>query len=226
MNQEDQAFFAGRRRAIISMGGVLLMLFILGGRGAIFGLFFVAEHHAADQIKVDELFQAASTASKATIAFKRQVQEWKDILLRGSKAEDFKTYSDAFHLQNDQVGTMLRRLSEIEPQGQRADVDQMILEHAGLVERYLGALGDRRLLSHREAEQIDHELRGIDRTFTERLDTYTADINERYALLKEAKDKEDLERYQQLERFNMGIMAFGVVLVLVLLLWFRQQSFR
>ena len=226
MNQKDHNSFAGRRRAFIAMGGVMLMLFILGGRGAIFGLFYVAEHHAADQIKVDELFQAASTASKATIAFKRQVQEWKDILLRGSKAEDFKTYSDAFHLQNDQVGTMLRRLSEIEPQGQRADVDQMILEHGKLVERYLGVLGERSVLSHREAEQIDHELRGIDRAFTERLDSYTVDINERYARLKEAKDKEDLERYQQLEHFNMGVMAFGVALVLLLLLWFRQQSSR
>ncbi len=202
------------------------MMFLLSGSGATFGLFYMAEHHAADQAEVDELFQAASTASKATIAFKRQVQEWKDILLRGSKAEDFKTYSDAFHLQNDHAGEMLRQLSEIEPQGQRADVDQMILEHAQLVERYLGALGHRRLLSHGEAEQIDHALRGIDRAFTERLDSYTVDINERYARLKEAKDQEDLERYHQLERFNVGIMAFGVTLVLVLLLWFRQQSVR
>jgi len=211
-------------RTFIALAGAILLMILAGGSVATFGLFYAAEQQAADQDHLDRMFRMADTVSRAEITFKEQVQEWKNILLRGGSSEDFTRYLSAFQHDGEQVeGSLKTVLSMVSPE-QRGHVESLIAEHVALDARYREALvpaHDR--LEPSQAAVIDQSLRGLDRPFTARLSAFTADIRQRLEEERQASQEAGLARYATLKRLSLAITGLGAALVLFLLLWARPR---
>ncbi len=112
----------------------------------------------------------------AQLAFRSQVQEWKDLLLRGRETRLFQDHYRAFHARHDDVQASLNRLSEKMAQHRfgTEQVSQIQQAHIALLTRYEAALNQFPLSNNPDNyRRIDELVRGADRNLAadmERLD--------------------------------------------------------
>lgn len=214
-------------RTFVSLAGAILMVVLLNGGIAIFGLFYSAEKQAEDQNRLDAMFHSAYGASRAEIFFKHQVQDWKNILLRGSSSQEFEQYRQFFEGNGRDVDEHLRALLTITTPEQKAEIESLLAEHGQLEASYRAALstvGDH--VTSAQAATIDQGLRGVDRPFTARLDQFTARIHGQLETQRHDARQADIARYKGLKQLNMAITGVGALLVLGLLLGFRPRGGR
>ena len=212
-------------RTFVSLAGAILMVVLLSGGLAIFGLFYSAEKQAEDQDRLDAMFRLAYGASRAEIYFKHQVHDWKNILLRGSSLPEFEEYRQVFESNGRKVDEQLQTLlSSMMTAEQKAEIESLLTEHGQLETSYreaLAAAGDH--VSPTQAASIDQALRGLDRPFTARLDQFAAAIHQQLEIQRQEARQGDMARHEGLKRLNMAITGVGTLLVLALLLGFRPR---
>ncbi len=226
MQASNRAPSPGSARAFITLAGTILMVFLLGGSVATFGLFYAAEQQQGDQQRLDAIYRSADDISSAAIAFKRQVQEWKNILLRGADPEEYSHYLQSFERENLQVDRPLNGLIASSDESQKPSIDALLDEYRQLTTRYRELLGtDDRIIPSR-ATEIDHTLRGIDRPFTERLDALAETLRNQLKSIRQDSREAEFSRYQNLKRLNIAVTSLGTLLIFALLFWFRPRTTR
>src|SRR5581483_5177603 len=83
----------------------------------------------------------ADQARVAQVTFKKEVQEWKDVLLRGRKADDMAKYSRAFHEKQQAVNAMATAMqSAASDEELRAEWGEFARAHMTMGEKYEAAL--------------------------------------------------------------------------------------
>jgi len=115
---------------------------------------------------------------QAGLAFKTQVQEWKNILLRGNEREDFARYRQSFideeaKVQNGLTAARAAFSSHADP-AYRAlvtDLDTVLAAHRELGLAYRGALEGFDPADSEAGKRLDRQLRGRDRASTEAMNT-------------------------------------------------------
>ena len=135
---------------------------------------------AVECVALGENSRAAVDLSRsAQIAFNAQVQDWKNLLLRGSQPDAFRNQFDALTADENTADSDLTTLTEnlvklgIDPK----PAQDALAEHKALSTRYRQALGDRsRIASDAEAHQIDASLTGIDRALESDLNQLVSGI--------------------------------------------------
>jgi methyl-accepting chemotaxis protein len=134
-------------------------------------------HRAA--LEGDAVTRANDAARSAQVHFKKQVQEWKNVLLRGFDPEMLARYLKGFDDEENAVRADLHRLREMAGAadgGVTARIDSLLAVHGVLGERYREALesydGDDPL-AHR---RVDQAVRGIDRAPTDAMDSLVVHI--------------------------------------------------
>jgi methyl-accepting chemotaxis protein-1 (serine sensor receptor) len=190
------------------------LLLMLGG--ALFGVYQL--HDAIDRyrtvVKTSDDNQIAF--DEITIAFKQQVQEWKNTLLRGRDPKDLQAHWDAFEAREKEVGGKVTQLLSRLPDGQsRALLEQFGREHGTLGLRYRAAL-DRLRKSGFDPAAGDAAVRGIDRE-PERL---LADANGRirdYRLWASASVSAQAERAAMISLATIFLAVILCVFVFLLL---------
>ncbi len=127
---------------------------------------------ATDAMEREQL----DAAREAQVRFKTQVQEWKNILIRGGDATAYEKHLAGFGQEEAAVRTGLRKLMELQ---RKAGDDTMLTatllaQHEELGQRYRAALPrfDRRNLQ--SVRVVDSLVRGIDRAPTEGFDAIVA----------------------------------------------------
>ena len=108
------------------------------------------------------------------VGFKKQVQEWKDTLLRGANAADYAQYWSAFEAQDQAVTTTLQtaRDSFAALELPTDELDQFLAEHAKLDGQYRQAIQSYRASDPASVTAVDRQVRGMDRPPTDLLDAY------------------------------------------------------
>ena len=129
------------------------------------------------------LQEAENQCWLVTHRFKDQVQEWKDILLRGNNAADYDKYVDAFQKAEQDVQAGLGRLRTLMTD---AGVDPQLVAdvtkaHAELGAKYHDALNDFNKSNPEAGKIADRKVRGLDRHVTAMFNALAAAINERAA---------------------------------------------
>ena len=124
------------------------------------------------------LTDAVDTARSAQVQFKIQVQEWKNILLRGNDPAQLEKYTRSFKESADetnarlaQVKLLLDRLAMRSPL-----VDEAIMEHQQLGNKYLAALKQYDSANNDSFKIVDALVKGMDRAPTKKIDDIVVHI--------------------------------------------------
>ncbi|MBF0565411.1 MAG: hypothetical protein HQK89_09220, partial [Nitrospirae bacterium] len=116
--------------------------------------------------------EGVDTARAAQVTFKKQVQEWKDLLLRGSDPEALKKYTNGFAKQEENVQEHLKKLKALmESLGlPSAMVDETLKVHGELGVKYKEALKSYDPNNAESYKIVDKLVKGIDRAPTDSID--------------------------------------------------------
>ncbi|MDB4907040.1 MAG: methyl-accepting chemotaxis sensory transducer [Gemmatimonadetes bacterium] len=108
----------------------------------------------------------------------KQWKEWKDLLIRGHRKEDFDKHFAAFQRQDSLVRTQLAMTRDsVKALGlETVPVEPLLQEHAELVARYMDALKHYDPSSLASTQRTDSLVRGLDRPLTAGLDSLVESV--------------------------------------------------
>jgi methyl-accepting chemotaxis protein len=117
-----------------------LLIGAVGLVGATAALLLASLVTSYEQILTTEVRQQ-DTARKAQVTFKKQIQEWKDILLRGYDPEQLTRYTDQYHAREKEVKDITSALGkELTDPKAKALIADFIKAHDQMTSHYDTAL--------------------------------------------------------------------------------------
>ncbi|MCJ8168973.1 methyl-accepting chemotaxis protein [Atopomonas sediminilitoris] len=171
--------FRSLRGQLLSLiaGGLLAAIVI-----ALLCFSLLASNVRAYQALLNEQIAAAAIADEANLIFKTQVQEWKNVLLRGADPASLDKYWGSFQKQESQVQKLLEQLSEAlanYPQiAQKAQ--NLKREHASMGQAY--RQGQQAFVSANfDAATGDKAVKGIDRATSDQLSALVEELHQQSA---------------------------------------------
>lgn len=209
-----------KKRLMVIVGVMGIMILATG----IYGLIRVAESDRRATEHVAEarlLVHAVDSARLAQVNFKKQVQEWKNILLRGQERDLYGKHLAAFESDEQRVRGNLKDLKVTMDKMRipAGSVDGILASHEELGGKYREALKhyDRKGLQSGAA--VDRLVRGIDREVTDRIDALVAQIQRQAAAGIDDREKESALQGEQDRQFSQGLLvmialALGVGVVM------------
>jgi hypothetical protein len=208
----------GRRVPTLAALTVLTVMAIAGT--SLFALRYGFDSYRAGLDQAIRLAESAELARTAQMNFKYQVQEWKNILLRGSDQQDYQTYLNQFEQREAKVAEDLGRLNQL-----LVDVgDQPNQAQVGAIQEHMKTLG----IKYREALAafrpedktstfaVDRQVRGIDREPTTHLDELAENLSHRSnEVLQEATVSSE-QLYASLRTALQIISGIAIILTVAL----------
>ena len=164
---------------------------------------------------------SVSLASDAQIEFKKQVQEWKNILLRGHDKAQFDKYLGKFanqeglvqqHLTN--LGSTLADQSPFKPR-----VEELLRTHLELGKKYRAALEHFDASNPLSNRLVDKHVKGIDRPPTKQMNALLDEIRSDSIIQLEGLHANQLERSSNVITFYVVGSVLAGVLVAFAALW-------
>jgi methyl-accepting chemotaxis protein/methyl-accepting chemotaxis protein-1 (serine sensor receptor) len=208
-------------RLRLMLGGlVMLVLLAMAGLG-LFALHRTDADSRATLGELAELQEILDTGRQAETAFKRQVQEWKNLLLRARDDESRARLETSFRAEQDRTAALLRALAEAAPRlppASGAALAPLAAEHAALGARYAEALAVADPTTAEGPRAIDARVRGADRALEQKLDAAADGLAAAFASLRAELAEDAARRYAGTRRLLLAGSGIGLALVLALLL--------
>lgn len=167
-------------------------------------------------------------AFELQVHFKIQVQEWKNVLIRGHRPNDFEKYKRQFLEREAAVQEGINRLIASKTLGDetRRKAREFRTIHSAIGEAYRNALASRDLTQPGTLYEIDTQVRGIDRPPMVLLDGLVEDIS--------AKTDADLVRAEAdlaklvttLTALSLACLVAGILLVIYFMIDRRKYERR
>ncbi|MBI1182342.1 MAG: hypothetical protein GC201_17510 [Alphaproteobacteria bacterium] len=212
------ALRARLRRSLIQLGGLLAIALLVVGVLAMFSVWSLNRVHVQNYAEASEALFALNDGRSAQTLFKIQVQEWKNVLLRGADPKDYQHHLQAFEhneaLVQHHLQSLARRAETLGMPDVAREATSLALEHEKLGALYRSAL-KRGRAGDWDPFAIDRSVRGIDRHLNAELDRVAQLLlneTERRRIL--AANKEE-DRYETLSTFlgwSIAIAIVGLVL--------------
>ncbi|MBD9414437.1 methyl-accepting chemotaxis protein [Pseudomonas sp. PDM16] len=170
-----------RAQILALLGGSLALILIT----ALACFSFLSNGMQAYRGLLDGPLQAARLIDSANVEFKIQVQEWKNVLLRGQDSENLNKFWGQFETQERKVQDILGELSRLADDASlKSQVDRLRSEHQTLGANYRKGR-DAFVAAGADAQAGDLAVKGIDRAASEQM---TALVNQlREQSLKQAE---------------------------------------
>lgn len=215
-NNNNAAERALLRKSLMQVASVMLLTLLSVTLLALFSVWSLQQAYQRNTREVAEVVSALDTSRQAQVHFKRQVQEWKNILLRGDFPVARARYFNAFESAEVDVGAALIKVDEILiAAGERRYHDrlmQMQQDHLVLGEKYRSALLD---VSGGLWAPFESDLavRGIDRPLNKAIDDLAAELLSESQTRSKALDEANALRYQALRYALWATMLVSLLLV-------------
>lgn len=173
------------------------------------------------------IHSSVELAGNAQIEFKKQVQEWKNILLRGHDEAQFEKYLGKFSKQETLVQQHLTNLklllgteSSLTPR-----VEQLLSTHSELGAKYRAGLKLFDATNPLSNRLVDKHVKGIDRPPTKQMNELLADIRKNSNTQLKALHANDLEHASTVINFYvLGSILAGIIVALAS--WMLIKSVR
>lgn len=167
---------------------------------------------------------ATAASEDAGLHFKIQVQEWKNVLLRGHDKADYDKYLAAFRGEAAKVNTnLLKAKSRLQALNlPSAEVDNAVKEHEALNVRYLDAAKKFDPSQPNSARDTDKLVRGMDRKATEMIDNIAATVRAT-VIARFAAERERVDTRHAATLTGMAIVLV-VAVALGAFIWFRLAA--
>lgn len=176
-----------------------------GGVASLFLMLALKDTGAEFSYVLQHQVRQADAARLMQVTFKKQVQAWKDVLLRGHDPENLRKYSEEFHTTGRKVQEMGSSLKAgLNDESVRGVVDEFLSSHIALGNKYEAALQTFVEAKGLNPHEVDALVKGRDRATTDLCDRIVA-------LLGESTAKADNAAEQRLRK---SILTMSGVLLL------------
>ena len=174
------------------------------------------------------LEQSIDTARSAQVEFKKQVQEWKDTLLRGNDQAQFDKYSKAFGERSAQTDVYLKKLKDqfIALKFDTAAVDEAIKSHQELGEKYAEALKQYDVANAESAHTVDALVKGMDRPPTQKIDGIVAFVLDQSGKMMAVTSQQAQDSYQSACMLLLVAVVLAAVFGGAVTLWLGKSITR
>lgn len=210
---------AALRAALVSLTSTLAGALLVVGIVALFSVWSMNRAWRDGLESTDGLRALAADAAQIQVEFKIGVQEWKNVLLRGSDPDDLDHYREAFELRQAAVATQLIALeagaTAAGLEAAATEIAALRAGHAAQLNAYRQSLAaglagavdpERPVLDAAAARRIDRAVRGIDRELEQRIDVMREDIDTLARREREALNHALDERYETLRLVLTGLL--------------------
>ena len=167
----------------IRLMAIAIIFVLITGLSSIYLLDAIQRAEDTATQEHQKLLIAAFELEEAHTQFKIQIQEWKNLLLRGKNADDFQHYFATFNHQTDDVQQRLAKVKFAFNDENRRQFEELTNEHMKLIGNYLKALSETKFSSPDSVQALDNSVRGMDR----HLDTAFPELTQ--YLTRAVKDK-------------------------------------
>lgn len=208
------------RRAIGSSAFTMFMLVAMIGLFSLFSIWSINRAWSDGTRQTAQLDSLSRAALDAQVSFKVQVQEWKNILLRGEDPTLLEKYLKSFQVNAAETQkNILRVAREARPLGfigQAAEAEALAGTHQALTLRYETALAEAQagnlVLSPTSARQVDLSLRGIDRDLETSIGTLADQIVDLAGQERRTLETRMQDRYLTLRWFIISVISLSLVI--------------
>ncbi len=214
------------RRELVQLASFLLLTLLICGLVSLFSLWSMERLYAANEARQATVLQALNSARSAQVAFKIQVQTWKNVLLRGEDPGEYALARQEFELAEAQTDDNLKAATDwastLGDGSLRQSINTLLAAHLQIGRSYRAAMPDSANI-RAQRTQADAAVRGIDRTLNARFDALVTAIVAKNVHENYARRTEENYRFYVLSRaiwISIGL-SFSLVLFL---LWLMLQD--
>lgn len=205
-------FNANFRKKIISFAWTWVGLLIFIGIISLFSIWSM-NHAYNDGAKLAlNNSDLENEALKAQIHFKIQVQEWKNILLRGKNSEDKSKFFSKFESQENTVAYHLKEAlkicSSFHTKETCRPIEMIRFEHEQLGRLYREKLSQGSLENYEGMQKIDASVRGIDRSLE-------GDIDNLYSSFSLIKNEQVISTKIEIENRYFILRKFVLIVLFI-----------
>jgi len=167
------------------------------------------------------LTEAVDTARSAQVEFKIQVQEWKNILLRGNDPAQLEKYTAQFKKSGESTNAELKRVNVILGKLQLSTplVDEALKAHEDLGKNYLGALAKYDSANGDSYKIVDGLVKGMDRPPTKKIDEIVEFITKQSEALTARMNAERVASERKTTYQLFGILLVTVIVGALIMVW-------
>ncbi len=155
--------------------GLIFILFVNLGAG-LYGLYLYKQASSWEAQVRESSSQIVASALSAQVHFKKQVQEWKNVLIRGQDPKLFDKYFSQFEDEEGNTREAIRHLLPLLAENEEAQstTERFLRAHIELGPQYRSALELYRPADANPSLAVDLRVRGIDRQPTDLIDEVVA----------------------------------------------------
>jgi methyl-accepting chemotaxis protein len=208
------------RRAVTASAFTMIALVAVIGLFSLFSIWSINRAWTAGTLEVSELQDLSRAALDAQVNFKVQVQEWKNVLLRGDQGELLEKHLVSFR---KHAGNTYEYLAKVSTNADRlnfkTDAEQasrLIGEHKALTARYEAALaserGESTTITPDMASLIDKSVRGADRVLEVGIGQLSLELSAIADERNQALFAKMQDRYSSLRWFVLGVIGLSLVI--------------
>lgn len=200
---------------------VFMLIFMVSmGTFTVYSLNNTTQQGQNDVITVNKYMNLVNNSRNIQVTFKKQVQSWKDLLLRGLDQSNYNTYLSQFTGYNKNVMTGLTSLkTSMRLLGMdTSSVDKVSTEHDQLQINYINALKSYDKTNKDSYKIVDNLVKGMDKPPTNDMDILVKSVmdksNAQIGSMKLASEN----RNKQLELYLFIIIIISICLIILLTL--------
>ncbi|MRV71230.1 HAMP domain-containing protein [Duganella sp. FT92W] len=203
------------------LSGFFLIALLAVGMAGWRALVVIKDRNAEGMQRSAMLTQAVDIARSSQVEFKIQVQEWKNILLRGHDPANLDKYTQAFvktgKQVNDELGKLKALLAKLNLPSPLVDEAQRMHEELGV--NYLKALKQYDAANPDSYKVVDGLVKGMDRAPTAKIDEIVAYIGKQSAMEVKDMAADNEAAYSRAMVWQIFMLVLAMMAGSMLMVW-------